>query len=95
MPETRPIHPRQSEPVPCWRAKPCPFCGWVPSIRPLRGKVVLACSYQRCGVAPSIIRASERAALTHWNRRLLRTDVIARAQDDDRLRDARRREAPR
>lgn len=85
-----PNSPRQlhatSEPVPCWRANPCPFCGWVPSIRQLRGKVVLACNYRGCGVAPSIIRASERSALTHWNRRVLRTAGIARLQDEARLR---------
>jgi hypothetical protein len=80
---------KSSEPVPCWRAKPCPFCGWVPSIRPLRGKVVLACSYAACGPRPSIIRArTERSALTGWNRRRERTPITARKQDVAILRES-------
>ncbi len=52
-------------------AKPCPFCGWVPSIKPLPvvPGVVIACNFTRCAAKPSTVGATKRTALARWNRR--------------------------
>lgn len=90
MAETRTIRPTTSEPVPCWQAKACPFCGWVPSIQPVRGSVRLGCNYRSCGIAPFVVAATRRSALARWNRRAPRTANVARSQDNARIREAAR-----
>jgi hypothetical protein len=57
--------------MPCWDAKSCPFCGWVPMIQhlPEVAKVVISCTFTRCGVKPHAIGATKRTALARWNRR--------------------------
>ncbi len=56
-------------PVPCWQAKACPFCGWVPSIWKIGRYVLLGCNYQRCGVSPSVEAKTCATVLRRWNKR--------------------------
>lgn len=60
-------------PKPEWEAKPCPWCGMVPSIEPWHGggpqKRRLSCENERCAVAPHITASTRRRALVTWNSR--------------------------
>jgi hypothetical protein len=64
----------------------------VPSIQPWHGgaptKVLIACNYDGCAVAPSVSGETRRSALARWNRRVPRTDSVARSQDNARIREA-------
>src|SRR5687768_12630227 len=66
--------PETAEPMPCWDAKPCPFCGWVPSIQ-IRAdnlaKVRIACDGSLCDIAPSVTADTKPVALRRWNHRFV------------------------
>lgn len=60
--------------VPEHAAKPCPFCGFQPAIRPWHGvgprKRTVCCVNGGCWVMPEVTGASQKSALSHWNVRV-------------------------
>jgi hypothetical protein len=54
-------------------AKPCPFCGYQPTIQPWHGggplKRLIECANEDCAVAPSVCGSRRGVAVARWNRR--------------------------
>lgn len=56
--------------APCWGAKACPFCGWVPSVTKYDdGLVEVACNYRGCPAKPMVEGTSRARTVRRWNRR--------------------------
>lgn len=64
----RPPRPaRFEEPAPEWAARPCPFCGWVPSIVILAERCIISCEATACAIGPSVTGPTRAVALDAWN----------------------------
>ena len=52
---------------------PCPFCGFLPTIRPWHGgtksKRMVACENERCHIGPCVTGATPQKAKDRWNER--------------------------